>query len=66
MTYQDLKGFGNDFEIWSEAPYNIKNKKNGKIVSDWVDKKTGYVRCKLNGKNYQNASIRRYGCFKLR
>ena len=52
MTYQDLKGFENDYEIWSEAPYMIKNKKNGKIIKEYVHN-NGYVRCKLNGKNYQ-------------
>ena len=51
MCYQDLKGFEDKYEIWSEAPYNIKNKKSGKIVKEYVGD-NGYVRCWLNGKNY--------------
>ena len=51
MCYEPLTGFENDYEIWSEAPYMIKNKKSGKIIKEYVENKC-YVRCNLNGKNY--------------
>ena len=42
----------NDYEIFSEEPYQIRKKSNQKIIKESVHKSTGYIRCKLNRKDY--------------
>ena len=39
-----------DYEIWSQYPHQIRRKTNKRIVKEWIDKSTGYIRCYLNGK----------------
>ena len=38
----------NDYEIFTEYPYDIRKKSTGKIVSEWLND-NGYVCLKLNG-----------------
>ena len=42
----------NDYQIFDEEPYQIRRKSNKKIVSEHIDKTTGYIRCNLNQKPY--------------
>ena len=51
MTWQNLAGFENDYEIYSEYPYNIRRKSNGKILKEGLTHK-GYIRVYLNGHPY--------------
>jgi hypothetical protein len=39
-----------DYEIWTDFPYQIRKKKNGKIIMENLNKTTGYLRVKLNEK----------------
>lgn len=47
MSWQDLKDFENDYEIWTEFPYQIRKKSNQRIVKESIHKSTGYIRCCL-------------------
>ena len=40
----------NDYEIYTEYPYQIRRKSNKRIIKETMDKK--YIRCKLNQKKY--------------
>lgn len=42
----------NDYQIFSEEPFQIRRKSNKKIIKEWINKTTGYIHCKLNGKKY--------------
>ena len=43
----------NDYEIYTEYPYQIRRKSNKRIISEYIDKSknNGYIRCSLNNKN---------------
>ena len=41
-----------DYQIFSEEPYQIRRKSNKRIVKEWINKTSGYIRCKLNGKAF--------------
>ena len=49
--YVDLKGFEDDYEICVNYPYEIRKKKNNKVVSEYVEN-NGYYRLSLNKKKY--------------
>jgi hypothetical protein len=38
-----------DYEIWSDYPFQIRRKKNGRIIKEHIDKVREYVICNLNG-----------------
>ncbi|KAK8853531.1 hypothetical protein M9Y10_017092 [Tritrichomonas musculus] len=46
-----------DYEILNDYPYTIKRKDNHYVVSEYIDKSTGYVRLHLNRKPYQKHQI---------
>ncbi|KAK8896006.1 hypothetical protein M9Y10_013892 [Tritrichomonas musculus] len=48
----DLKTDG-DYEIKNIYPYDIRKKNNEKIITNTIDKKSGYIKVALNGKPYQ-------------
>ncbi|KAK8840011.1 hypothetical protein M9Y10_031296 [Tritrichomonas musculus] len=48
----DLKTDG-DYEIKNIYPYDIRKKSNEKIITNTIDKQSGYIRVTLNGKQYQ-------------
>ena len=50
MTWQDLIGYENDYEIFTEYPHQIRKKSNNRIVSEYL-KNDGYYRINLNGEN---------------
>ena len=50
-VFVPLKGFEKDYEIMTEYPFMIKNKHTGRILKEWIDKKSGYIRVTVNGKN---------------
>ena len=50
MSYVDCV-VDNDYEIFTEYPYNIRKKSNKHIVSEWHND-SGYYRLKLNGITY--------------
>jgi hypothetical protein len=39
-----------DYEIWSDFPFQIRKKKNKRIIKESVHKSTGYLQFGLNGK----------------
>lgn len=41
----------NDYEIFTEYPYQIRKISNKRIIKEWHEK-NGYLQCKMNGKNY--------------
>ena len=45
-----LLGFEDDYEILNEYPFTIRRKKDGYVISEWIN--NGYVRVKLNGDSY--------------
>lgn len=47
-----LKGYENDYVIINYYPYDIKKVSNGKVIKNTINKASGYVKVKLNGKNY--------------
>ena len=49
--YVDLKDFEDDYMICVNYPYEIKNKKTNKVVSEYIEN-TGYYRLSLNKKKY--------------
>ena len=50
MSWIELKQ-DNDYEIYSEYPYNIRKKRTMRIISEFKDSDR-YYQCKLNGKTY--------------
>ena len=42
----------NDYQIFDEEPYQIRRKSNKKIIKESFIQTTGYIRCKLNQKDY--------------
>ena len=46
-----------DYEIYSECPYPIRRKGTDKVISEWIDKSTGYVICCLNRKHFKKHRI---------
>ena len=46
-----------EYEIFDQYPFYIRKKKNGKIVSEYVDKSNGYVRLCLNQVQYYKHKI---------
>ena len=42
----------NDYQIFSEEPFQIRRKSNKKIIKESVHKTTGYIRCNLNQITY--------------
>lgn len=46
----------NDYEIFTEYPYQIRKIKNKRIISEWHDK-DGYLHCKMNCKHYQKHRV---------
>ena len=51
MSWQDLVGFEEDYEICDEYPYQIRKKSNGKILNDF-NGGNGYVQVWLNKHPY--------------
>ena len=51
MSWIDCK-VNEDYEIFTEYPYDIRKKSTGKIVSEWLND-SGYVCLNLNGVNYR-------------
>lgn len=56
MSWQNLIGFENDYEICDEYPYQIRRKSDGYILKESITNK-GYYRVKLNGDAYQKHRI---------
>ena len=52
MSWENLKGFENDYEIFNEFPYQLRKKSNQRIVKECIDRQSGYVKCRLNQKMY--------------
>ena len=52
MSWENLKGFENDYEIYTEFPYQIRKKSNQRIIKERIHKTNGYVQCTLNCKPY--------------
>ena len=50
MSWQELIDFENDYEIFTEYPYQIRRKSDGLIISEWIN--GGYVKICLNNYNY--------------
>ena len=50
MSYVDCV-VDNDYEIFTEYPYQVRKKSNNHVVTESIDSK-GYYRLKLNGKYY--------------
>ena len=46
-----------DYEIFSEFPFQVRKKKNQRIVKEYLHKGTGYLVCQLNGKMYKKHRI---------
>ena len=59
MEYVDLKGFEDKYEIATKYPYQIRNKKNNKVVSESI-RSVGYVRVKLNRIDYDKHRLIAY------
>ena len=55
MSWTELV-VNNDYEIFTEFPYQIKKKSNGKIIKEWIHK-SNYVICKLNKHPYYKHRI---------
>ena len=51
--WEPLTDFENDYEIEIEPPHMIRRRSNGWIVTPTLNKHSGYVQVKLNGKTYQ-------------
>ena len=47
----------NDYEIFTEAPYQIRRKSNRKIIKESIQKSSGYFRCVLNQRCYYKHQI---------
>lgn len=50
--FEPLKGFESDYEIQTTFPYNIKNKKTGKIIAEGEYRQNVYPCVSLNNKIY--------------
>ena len=50
MSWLDLIGFEDDYEIYSEYPYQIRRKRDGYVLKETID--GGYYRVQLNGRLY--------------
>ena len=50
--WEPLTDFENDYEIEIEPPHMIRRRSNGWIVTPTLNKYSGYVQVKLNGKPY--------------
>ena len=50
--YVPLLGFERDYEIQNTYPFNVKCKRNEKIIADTFNNSNGYIQVKLNGKTY--------------
>ena len=51
MSWENLKDFENDYEIFNEYPYQIRKKSNQRIVKERIIQyKGGYLICYLNSK----------------
>ena len=46
----------NDYEIFNEYPYQIRKISSKRIIKEWHEK-NGYLRCRMNGKNYYKHRI---------
>ena len=47
----------NDYQIFTEEPYQIRRKSNKRIVKESIHTTTGYIRCKLNQVHYYKHQI---------
>ena len=47
----------NDYQIFTEEPYQIRRKSNKRIVKEGIHKSSGYIRCKLNQIQYYKHQI---------
>ena len=53
MTHWEaLTDFENDYEVETEPPHRIRRKRDGLILKLTLNKRSGYVDVKLNGKTY--------------
>ena len=52
MSWENLKDFENDYEIFTEFPYQIRKKSNQRIIKERIRKDDGYVSCDLLRKTY--------------
>ena len=46
----------NDYEIFTEYPYQIRKIKNKRIIREYHEK-NGYLRCVMNGKHYRKHRV---------
>ena len=46
----------NDYEIFTEYPYQIRKINNKRIIREW-HKNNGYLQCRMNGKNYHKHRV---------
>ena len=56
MTWHNLRGFEEDYEINSEYPYQIRRKSDGYVLKESIDGK-GYYQVRLNGDVYKKHRI---------
>ena len=54
--FVDLKDFEDKFEISTECPYKIRNKRTKEEVSEYVEN-TGYIRLALDSQKYQKHGL---------
>ena len=47
----------NNYEIYTEYPYQIRRKSNKRIIKEYIDNGTGYIRLNLNKKQYYKHRI---------
>ena len=45
-----------DYEIWNQYPFPIRRKGTDNVINEWINN-TGYMACKLNGKQYRKHRI---------
>ena len=50
--WEPLTDFENDYEVETEPPHRIRRKRDGLILKLTLNKRSGYVDVKLNGKTY--------------
>ena len=56
MSWIDCR-VNNDYEIFTEYPFDIRKKSTGKIVKESVDKSNGYIQVHLNNVRYYKHRI---------
>ena len=56
MAWIDCK-VNNEYEIFTEFPYDIRKKSNKRIISECVDKSNGYIIIRLNKVKYRKHRI---------